>query len=150
MSNSLSAADLAVEVMAAIEMNPDRWNQLVWRTHLPKDGEDLMAEGCTTSFCYAGWVAVLDGAKWFDTDRIGNPDLCTCQGSRCTRAAHAILVYAYAAERLELEGNESSWMFDPSRTLDDLRVASKLIAEGESLPVPGEPSRCACGVCVPD
>ena len=87
-------ADLARRTLAAIEANPDRWNQKHW----------IIETDCGTAFCFAGWAAALhNGTEPGHTDPIRGiaENALGLGGDHLTYAASAL--------------------FHSANTLDDLR-----------------------------
>lgn len=155
-----SGADLAVGVLELIEDNRDRWNQGNWRLNgLPEEKyeqfrEDPLAPECRTSFCKAGWIAAIDGVKWFawgggpmpvprsedepsvwdlSSDQVGNPAVCDCLGAACVNPEHALFVRDYAAERLGLDERQADILFHGANTIGDLRLLVDAMVAGEDL-----------------
>lgn len=135
---ALSGPELAVEIVALIGDNLDRWYQDSWRHNgQPEERyeafrEDPLNPSCKTSFCHAGWVAAVDGVRWFagSNDLIGHPARCTCTGKHCTVERHVIHVSDYAAGRLGLNSDEASRLFNGDNTFDDLEAMTAAMARG--------------------
>lgn len=138
---ALSGPELAVEVVALIDDNLDRWYQDSWRHNgMPEERyeafrEDPLNPKCKTAFCHAGWVAALDGVRWFEgsLDLIGHPARCTCTGKYCTVERHVIHVSDYAARRLGLNSDEASRLFNGDNTFSDLEAMTAAMARGGSI-----------------
>lgn len=56
---------LILWVLDAIDANPDRWDQTVYRE---------TNTGCGTSFCFAGWACELSGGLWIGNGYFLVPD----------------------------------------------------------------------------
>jgi hypothetical protein len=141
----LAGAELAKQVLAIIEDNPRRWRQDAWRRDciLPESSverhrEDPLDAGCGTAFCFAGWVAALDGVRWYPTgtyDWIGAPEKCDCTDvdGLCHDSRHTEVLSDYAAWRLGLDDDDAEALFDSGNGIDDLRRGVDALAAGESV-----------------
>lgn len=138
---ALSGPELAVEVVALIDDNLNRWYQDSWRHNgephekYEEFREDPLNPSCRTSFCHAGWVAAIDGVRWFDgsNDLIGHPDHCTCTGKYCTVTSHVIHVSDYARTRLGLDETEAARLFNGDNTFSDLEAMTAAMAAGQTV-----------------
>lgn len=136
----MHGADLAVEILAIIEANKERWHQSAWRIELdghPIEGyvDDPLNPTCTTAFCFAGWVAAVDGVKWAEGDRtekVGDPRLCDCKTKYCENEHHQVHVSGYASARLEMEGDDEE-LFNGENSLQQLRDGVNAMVTGDSV-----------------
>jgi len=149
---ALDGPDLAQEIVELIKDVQKRWDQGSWRYNGEPDEryeawrEDPLAPGCKTSFCAAGWVAAIDGVRWFgyrdpdaksgyalSQDQVGDPEKCTCTTPVCLVQSHAIFVSEYARRRLQLAERDSMVLFHGENTLGDLDILVAQMRSGERL-----------------
>lgn len=118
---------LLLQTMAHIEAHPKQWNQGSW---IREDSD------CGTAYCFAGWAAVLSGAK-FAKDVASN-DFRSCVIP--PDDAEPVDVADYAADLLGVEPYEADraeednyvHLFHAANDLDDLRqIVNELCAEGQ-------------------
>lgn len=141
----LYGGELATEVLEIIEENLGRWDQGSWRHDLDDEAyctapvtaveafaEDPLNPACSTSFCFAGWVGALDGVKWAkgSSDRIGNPQRCTCTTYCCEEEHHQVAIDSYAAYRLGITAHQGDALFSGDNGLEDLRNGVEAIVAG--------------------
>lgn len=127
--------DGLTRTLAHIEANPKDWNQAYYR--------------CGTSFCFAGWFAVLDGAKlaspepivpdWQACDYLSleeahsdHPEIDWARPEVNTDAglADGTSIGSYAEAGLGLSWDQARELFDGENTMQDLRrIVARLVAE---------------------
>lgn len=130
--------DGLTRTLAHIEANPKDWNQAYYR--------------CGTSFCYAGWFAILDGAKlekpdpmiplWMACGWSSLEDAVldneTAEWERPEENLNLWLtcgetIASYAEKRLGLTDRQSCELFDGDNTMQDLRrIVARLVAEANA------------------
>ena len=144
----LEGPDLAGEIVELIKDVEERWDQGNWRHNGQPDEryetfrEDPLNPACKTSFCAAGWIAAVDGVRWYgyrdpnsrtgytlSSDMVADPEKCTCTTPVCVVQWHSIHVSDYARRRLRLEERDATVLFHGENTLDDLDI---LVAEMRS------------------
>jgi len=139
--------DLAVQAMSAIETMPQRHEQASWRYdtggrvgRIEQFHDDPLNPECQTAFCFAGWVATLDKAKWVVNRQhdsvshlVANPDTCTCPPEqRYCNCGNYMTVGRYAQERLGLDEVDADALFASENTVEALRIGVKAIMNDES------------------
>jgi hypothetical protein len=121
---------LAESVLAAIKDHPERWQQGAWRMDITARGKhkveripgrDPLAEDCSTAGCFAGWVALMQRARWVDEDTIKDED-----GVRWH-------VRTYAMRELGLSIESANALFAASNTLEQLEAGVKAMANGRDV-----------------
>lgn len=115
---------LFVAVLAQIEREPETWDQGDWGPIGPV---------CNTSYCFAGWAAVLSGAKQrFLVD--GNGDVLAQFGRRKEKvSAAAVRLLGIKPELRSWYDDSASHLFDESNDLDDLyRISAAEMGIAES------------------
>lgn len=144
--------ELLLTVLEHIESHQEQWNQGNWFTRFAPDESDAEATACKTSFCYAGHVAVLEGAKTPTTDHswgvapnlepvrwvdsragCGVPHCESCNGNQQLYDAMpegTVHVSTFARERLGLTEEEGEVLFDGGNTLEELRVIVEGFIDG--------------------
>lgn len=141
--------DLLTQAMAAIKANPSQWDQSDWYMHTAKDGsrwwpgdystpEEATADHCGTSYCLAGWAAVLSGHKppseglWYIDDK------------------H---VDVWAKDELGISSEKSDVLFHEDNTLEELDLLVAALIEnpeissnefGNLVGRPGWDCNCGC------
>jgi hypothetical protein len=144
----LTGGPLARTVLSIIQDNQQRWDQSAWRhdrgtdvitycttptTAIEAFPEDPLNPACTTSFCFAGWVAALDGVRWAKGGNgmsIGNPAVCDCTTFCCEKPEHQMTVDRYAAARLGIDDADACALFASANTLDELVAGVEAIEGG--------------------
>jgi hypothetical protein len=153
----LRGGELATVVLDLIEANLMRWNQGAWRADTvtlqpdycanpPTEAieahlEDPLNPDCTTSFCFAGWIAALDGVKWgkHDQESVGwkgtwdDPQPCDCTSLCCTDTAHQTHISHYARHRLGIASHEGDALFSGDNDLSALRIGVEAINDGRDV-----------------
>lgn len=138
--------ELALEVIGAIELYPDNHDQDSWcsvsRKGAPVSAQQMLSEPpCGTTLCFAGWTAALrapqnsvfaygDSGAVYTPSKVGeyvqdkdgemimydslfDPDP---RAARYSRRGIA----EYARRALQINSYQSGYLFDPSRTVDEL------------------------------
>jgi hypothetical protein len=107
---------LLEDVLGTIRANPEQWDQDFWRS----------TAGCGTTYCFAGWTAVLTQAQWTARAYVRLPDAMPYGGSEAS-------VGAYAQWRLGLTAHEAHDLFySETRDVDELAGIVKGIIDGRS------------------
>jgi len=94
------------KVLEAIETKPEQWNQRFW--HLPTFEcplEDVKFGDCGTAHCFAGWAQI-----------IADPTIASF------RYPAILDTWSDARIALNMTFDESNWLFEPDRTLEDFKA----------------------------
>lgn len=130
--------ELLDEIIAAIKAHPENWDQSYWASAKHdgtfaqrfSDGQNpelSLTPECGTSFCIAGWVAVLTGAKivW-DLDDEKRYSL---YGYRVIIDNDTETIAEYARKALELDLEQSYMLFYGFYTLEKIVKMRDALAE---------------------
>jgi len=104
---------LADATIGAIEANPESHNQGDWR--------------CETGMCFAGWAAVVNGAKWVYENPLDAPTAHD-QGLVYNENGSEEHVSTYARRHLGLDLYHSDLLFWGGNTLEKIKEVVKDIA----------------------
>jgi hypothetical protein len=101
------------------------WNQGVWAV---SQGSEPGKAECGTAFCFAGWVAALDGMlpTW---QRVGPDAEWQWVATQVSTPEGVEYISDYARRSLELDWDSAWVLFGGSNTLDDLRRHVEHIAQ---------------------
>jgi len=114
------------QTMAQIEAHPEQWDQGSWTKELT----------CGTAYCFAGWAAVLSGARFAKNAYSQEFRSCVIPPGRIL----PVDVADYAADLLGVEHYETErsdednyvHLFNGGNDLDDLRqIVDELCADAE-------------------
>lgn len=110
--------------MDLIKMVPDKHNQGTW------------VSPCGSTMCYAGHAAVLDGAE-FDHKRYDRDADWHIDPETKKHVGYwdedGISVGAYARKALGLTWDESDYLFDGDRTVEELEEAVRKLSAGYTI-----------------
>lgn len=138
--------ELALEVIGAIELHPDNHDQDAWcsvsRSGVPVIAKQMLSEPpCGTTLCFAGWTAALWAPQdsvfiYRDRSAVYTPSE---YGSYIQDRAGGMTLYdtlldpdpravrysrrgisEYARRALQINPGQAGYLFDPSRTVDEL------------------------------
>ena len=117
--------ELLKQVLQHIETHPDEWDQREWVTDWP---------GCKTAYCFAGWTAVLAGARPDEDDEVPRAslpaELANVESCSWPASKGFLHVADAAMYLLGLNEHEADELFEEDNTLDDLRrIVGELVSE---------------------
>jgi hypothetical protein len=137
------------KVFDHIKVNQELWNQENWAVSLDRDVADGLAvetDHCGTAYCFAGWVAALDGythmAYTLDISESGpdarrilpqphEPPPTGASTALADDDGWTVNVSDYAQARLGLNNYWASGLFDGDNTLKDLEEIINLMERAE-------------------
>jgi len=95
------------ETMDAVLAHQDQWDQAYW----------IRETECGTSYCFAGWVAALDGY----TQTVRSSDLARRKALAGNASGETVVIRDHASERLGLTDEQAYDLFSAGNTLADLK-----------------------------
>ena len=98
--------DLINRVVEQIDSRPETWNQGVWKAETK----------CGTAYCFAGWTAAMEGARWHP---LWSSTLDDGTG-----------VWAFAHDHLGLSGDQSEALFRGDNSREVIEDVLDMIREG--------------------
>jgi hypothetical protein len=107
--------------------NAGRWDQRFWAT---STGEMPNAVSCSTAFCFAGWVAHLDGMRF---DWAKQYDGVWEAAYVVYPSGRSVSVSAYARQALGLDRYQAANLFQGGNSLADLRRVVEQIEAAAAL-----------------
>ena len=112
------------EAEAAKPLTESAWDQSVYRM----SGSEL-DRTCGTAFCIAGYVAEITGAQWAGAGQsswlVADDD----DPPEHVSPMYGLVFIEHRVSRLlGVTEREGEYLFDPDRTIDDLRIAAEEIA----------------------
>jgi hypothetical protein len=118
-----------------VEEGTTGWDQSQWALSQTNPSKrETPEESCGTSFCFAGWAAVLDGARLFWNERIAN------SGAAVWVADEVLLpdgdvefIWEYAQKLLELTDQEADVLFYGGNALGNLQAIVQDLIDGKGI-----------------